>query len=200
MNKFKALTIFAKSFIRNMQGSGELLNFKHIFYEACRAIKRNKWEDEAYEFLTEELNSIQGKFDSLKREYMDYMAAGVKDDKKEEYFKRKFHKLGVDGRNEEIIKYAASHGGKDPSLEKLNEILQERKAQDERNALIFLECQRSIYNGTPFDQNQLMLATSKLIEHGLYRIVINLTPAYINCYNSEDLIEGYSSGFNLYLY
>jgi len=200
MDKFRALIIYAKSLLRHRQGSGELLDCSHIFYEAYRLILKNGWEEEAKEFFKEESESIKKDLFSLEDEYRNYVNEGIRDTKKEKHFNSRFHKLGINGREEEIIKYKVSHNGKSPSRETLNEIMTKRKEEDEKNALVFLEGQRRIYNGLYVDQDKLAEATSKLIEHGLYNIVVKITPAYVNCYNAEELIEGYDSQFKLKLY
>ena len=200
MDKFRALTIYAKSLLRHRQGSGELLDCNHIFYEAYRSIIKNGWEEEAKEFFKEESENAKKDLFSLEDEYNSYIQQGVRDSKKEKHFNNRFHKLGINGREEEIIKYKVSHNGESPSRKALNEIMTKRKEEDERNALAFLECQRKIYNGLYVDQDKLAEATSKLIEHGLYDIVVKIIPAYVNCYNAEELIEGYDSQFKLKLY
>ena len=200
MDKFKALTIYAKSLLRNRQGSAELLDLNHIFYEACRLIKKNDWEKEAEEAFQKELDNLSEKAALLEVEYENYIKSGELSKDKETYFNRKFHKLGINGLREEIIKYKVSHNGEYPSKELLDEIMAKRKEEDEKNALIFLECQRSIYNGWVIDQDQLAEATGGLIKHGLYEIVMRLTPTYVNCKNAEEFIEGYDSYFKLHLY
>lgn len=200
MDKFRALIIYAKSLLRHRQGSGELFDCNHIFYEAYRLIIKNGWEEEAKEFFKEESENAKKELFSLEDEYRSYVQQGVRDSKKEKYFNNRFHKLGIDGLREEIIKYRVSHDGESPSVETLDKIMTKRKKEDEKNALIFLEGQRRLYNGLYVDQDKLAEATSKLVEHGLYNIVVKITPAYVNCYNAEELIEGYDSQFKLELY
>ena len=200
MDKLRAITIYAKSLLRNKQGSGELLNINHIFYEADRIIRKNGWEEEANKAFQEEWNKTIESLPLIEVKYSEYIKSGETNEGKEFYFSKEFHKFGVDGREEEIIKYKVSHNDSIPSKEVLKEIMDKRKEEDEKNALAFLEYQRRIYNGYYVDQDQLSKVTLKLIEHGLYEIVLNLIPSYISCHNAEELIEGYDSHFELKLY
>ena len=200
MDKLRATTIYAKSLLRHRQGSGELLDTNHIFYEADRIIRKNGWEEEAEEAFQEELDKVKENLPLLESEYSEYIRSGETNEGKEFYFAKEFHKLGINGREEEIIKYKVSHSGEIPSKEVFKEIMTKRKEEDKKNALIFLECQRKIYNGVDFNQEKLLKATSKLIEHGLYNIIVKIVPTYISCHNAEEFIEGYDSHFALHLY
>ena len=204
MEKFRALTIYAKSLIRHMQGSGELFEPHHIFYEAERAIKKNGWEKEACEFVREEVQSVKEKLSNLKNVYLEYFKSGEKEEVKEQYFRLNFHKLGIDGEEETIIRYEAEHGEGSLTKDKLDSLLKKREEEDKKNVRIFLENQAKISNGEKFDSKALKKAARALKEHGLYTTVLKILPIAVNCYDVDKIRtmfdDTYFGTFRIFLY
>ena len=204
MDKFRALTIYAKSLVRHLQGSGELLEPRHLFYEAERVIKKNGWEKEAYDFVREEVQRVRDSLKTLKDEYIEYYKSGEKDEVKEQYFRLNFHKLGIDGEEEIKIKNEAKYGEDSLTKEELNLLLQKRKEEDKTNALIFIENQVKLSNGEDFDTNALKLSAKKLKEHGLYNIILKILPVAVSCYDVDKIRtmfeDTYFGDFRLFLY
>ena len=200
MDKFRALTIYTKSLLRNFQGSGELSDSSHIFYEAKRLIEKNGWEEEASELLNEEYENVKKNYSNLEKEYSDYIKSGEKSEIQENYFNRFFRKLGVDGRAEIIVKYRAMHNGEDPSIEEFRDLVKKREEEDKRNALTFIENQVKISNGEDFNIEELKESAKYLKNRGLYNIILRNLACSINCYDAEKVVGDYDSHFNLSLY
>ena len=204
MEKFRALTIYAKSLVRHIQGSGELFESHHIFYEAERVIKDNGWEEEACDFVREEIQSVKEVLKNLKNEYFDYVKSGEKDEIKEQYFRLNFHKFGVDGEEEEIIKYEAEHGEGSLSDNKLKDLLRKREEEDRRNVCTFIENQVKISNGEKFNSQALKKAAKLLKERGLYNIALKILPAAVNCYDVDKIRtmfdDTYFDSLSIFLY
>ena len=110
MDKFRALVIYARSLKRHIQGSGELLDLNHIFYEADREIRKNGWEDEAYKLFEEELEITRENLEPIIKEYFEYVNSGIYNEDKENYFNMHLNKLGVNDPKVETIRYMAHHG------------------------------------------------------------------------------------------
>lgn len=194
MDKLRALSVYARSLRRHLQGSGELVDTNHIFYEAEREIKKNGWENEAYELFKEELDIVANNLAHVIKEYYNCVERGELNTDKDLYFNREFHKLGVDGIKEETIKYIAIHK-EAPSLEVLNEILEKRKEENQENLKVFFENQTKISNGEDFNKEELLNASKKLQEKGLYTMALRVLPIAISCLSLEELVKGYNSGF-----
>ncbi len=199
MDKFRALTIYAKSLLRNFQGSGELFDFNHIFYEAKRVIEKNGWEQEAIEELDEVYKNVEQNYSSLEKDYAEYLKSGEKTEEQEQYFNRCFHKLGIDDRTRIKIEYKIRNGEK-PTLEEFKKLVEEKEEEDERNALTFIRNQVNISNGKDFDRGELLKSAKYLKDRGLYNIVLRNLASAISCYDAEELIKDYDSGFQLFLY
>ena len=195
MDKFRALTIYAKSLVRHLQGSGELFEPNHIFYEAYRIIQKNGWEDEACEYVREEIEGVTDTLKSLEDEYFEYYSGKEKDEIKEQYFRLNFHKLGIDGKEELRIKYEAEHGKGFLSDNALKSQLRKRKEEDKRNALIFIENQVKISNGEEFDVEALRNSAKVLKEHGLYEIVLRILQVAIKCYDVDKIRKGFEDTY-----
>ncbi len=198
MEKFRALVIYAKSLVRQHQGTGELLDLNHIFYEAERLIKKNGWEKEAEEFVQEEFSNLQNNYKDLEQQYIDYVKSGERNEFKDNYFRRSFHKLGVDGRFEVIAEYKAKNG-KAPSADELVRLMNEREAEDRENARVFAENQVKIANGEDFDSEALKKATKALKDRGLYTVVTKAIPVLINSDEANKTVKGYED-FDMFLY
>ena len=199
MDKLRALSIYVRSLRRHLQGSGELIDINHIFYEAEREIKKNGWEDEAYNLFKEELEIVETNLEPVINEYFEYVKTGVSNKEKEAYYNLQFNKLGIDGRRAETIKYLARSGTL-PSKEALDEILKEREELSQKYLQIFFKNQAKIYNGEDFNKEDLLSAAQYLKEHGLYEIAIKTLSTSNSCLTAEKLIEGYESGFNFKLF
>ena len=199
MDKFRALAIYSKSILRNFQGSAELFDPKHIFYEAKRFIEKEGWKEEALEAVQEEYENVKKNYSNIEQEYINYVNSGEKSEVKEEYFNRCFHKLGINGRAEIRIKYKALHG-EYPSNTKLKELFDERRKENEEQALIFIENQIKISNGESADLGALRLSAEFLKARGLYNIVLRNLPSAMSCYDAESKFGDYKKHFKLYLY
>lgn len=195
MDKLRALSIYARSLRRHLQGSGELTDTNHIFYEAEREIHKNGWEDEAYNLFKEELEITEANLEPVIKEYLEYVRVGTFDKEKETYYNLQLNKLGIDGRKSETIKYLA-HNGVLPSKEVLDEILKEREELNQKYLQIFLKNQAKIYNGEDFNKEELLGAATYLKKQGLYEIAVKSLSISNPCFTAEKLIKGYESGFN----
>lgn len=199
MDKLRALSTYARSLRRHLQGSGELLNTDHIFYEADREIRKNGWEEEAYKLFEEELETTEKNLEPVINEYIDYVKSKVYNEDKEKYFNLQLNKLGVDGVKSEAIKYLA-HNGINPSKEELDKIIEKRNKESEENIRIFLKNQAKIANGEDFNKEELLKASRKLRELGLYEFAVRALPVSNCCIIAEETIKGYDSGFKYKLY
>ena len=199
MDKFRTLTTYSRSLLRNFQGSAELFEINHIFYEAKRIIEKEGWKEEALEIAQQEYENVKKNYSHIEKEYMNYINSGEESEVKEEYFNRCFHKLGINGRAEIRIKYKAVYG-EYPSDDKLKELLNERRKENEEQALIFIENQVKISNGEKFDPDALRISAKFLKDRGLYDIVLRNLPSAISCYDADCKIGDFKKYFKLYLY
>lgn len=200
MDKLRALSIYSKSLLRNYQGSGELLDCNHIFYEAEKLIRENGWEQEALEELNEAFKNVKDNYNYLEREYVEYLKSNKWTLEQEQYFNKCFNKLGVDDRAKIIAIYKAVNNGQEPSEVELKQLFSEQMEEDEQNAIVFIENQVKISNGEPFDSEKLLNSARYLKDRGLYHIALKNLELALSCYDAEELFADYKSYFKIFLY
>lgn len=178
MDKGRAIIINAMTLMRENAGEAELMLCpKHIYWEARKLIDKNGWEDEAIKYYMSLKEEAEAKLTPVKKDFLEYLKKGEKNDELEEKFMKEFQKFNVDGIEEEKVRFQAK-SGREPSEEEILEIAKKREAEDYENLKAFVEEQAKIYLGKEFSSEILAKTAKKLKERGLYNIALkNIRPA-----------------------
>ena len=178
MDKGRAIITNAMTLMRENAGEAELMLCpKHIYWEARKLIDKNGWEDEAIKYYMSLKEEAKAKLTPVKKDFLEYLKKGEKNDELEEKFMKEFQKFNVDGIEEEKVRFQAKNG-REPSEEEILEIAKKREAEDYENLKAFVEEQAKIYLGKEFSSEILAKTAKKLKERGLYNIALkNIRPA-----------------------
>lgn len=180
MDKGRAIIVNALTLIRERAGEGELINCpKHSYWEACKLIEKNNWQEEANEYYRKLVEEETTKVEIAKEEYYKYLISNEKDEELEFRIKEKLQKFNINGEAEESVKFKVKYG-REPEFSELKEILKKRKEEDYETAKVFFKNHVKIYLGKNFNKKELLEATKKLKERGLYKVALKYVPFAIN--------------------
>jgi len=192
MDKQRVINIYVRSLIRHIQGSGELFERNHIFYEALKLIEKNGWEEEVQKAYEEEVDIIVDNVIKKLKFYDEYNIE--KEDTDKRIYNNILNKLGYNGyfritfENKEKL-----------SSEKLDELVKKREEECNKYMNTFFETQIKINKGEDFNKEEFVEAVKKLKEYNLYEYVIKGLPAVINSNDMKDKNKNYKVHFKFSL-
>ena len=187
MDKGRAIIINAVTRMKESAGEAELMYCpKHIYWEARKLIDENGWANEAAEYYASCKEEAKAKLIPVKKEFLEYLKAGKKDNEVEEKLMREFQKFDINGIEEEKVRFQAKNG-REPLEEEIAEIGKKRKTEDYENLKAFVEEQAKIYLGKEFNPEILTTAAQKLKERGLYNIALKNIRSAINNISMDDI-------------
>ena len=179
MKKERAIKFYVDSILAEAGGAGDLgLEAEHVYYEACRVINENGWEEEAQEALNTEREKRREKLQPVISLYCDCLA---KDNDDNEDLKKSLlytiQKFDVSGAEEIKAKFKVKHQGRDIDERYLKELLKHRHHVDDVNRKIFHKNIVALMRLEPFNLEELNKAIKNLEGHGLLKAEIKRIPS-----------------------